>query len=243
MLLDDRGPILECQWSSDCVWDLRPEHLHWCACLSAASFPIAHCVFHGCRLLTKFWWHPAHGVGASHGRSPFNGTMVPGSCTTRSLARRRAGLTWRIIEGAQVSYKMNWKLLPLLCCVCCSSNSMNDADAAIRGVMAEQEAAWDRGDIPAFMAGYSDTICFISKKGKTCSKAAVTANYLKTYPDKRIMGDLQFGIHEIVMAGTDNAWLTGTWELYRAADTLGGGFSLLWAKEQVGWRIVRDHTY
>lgn len=120
---------------------------------------------------------------------------------------------------------------------------MNDADAAVRGVMAEQEAAWDRGDIPAFMSGYSDTICFISKKGRTCGKQAVTVNYLKNYPDKSAMGDLRFGIHEMVQIGENNAWLTGTWELYRDSDTIGGGFSLLWAREGKAWRIVRDHTY
>lgn len=116
-------------------------------------------------------------------------------------------------------------------------------DISIRQVMAAQEKAWDTGDIPGFMEGYSDSVCFVSKKGITCGKAGVTANYQKHYPDKAAMGDLTFGGLEILGAGANNAWCTGTWELIRAQDTLGGGFSLLWERTGQGWRILRDHTY
>ena len=109
--------------------------------------------------------------------------------------------------------------------------------------MAAQEAAWDRGDIRGFMRGYAEDICFIGKKGRTCGKEAVTLNYEKNYPDRAAMGDLRFVLHEVVPAGADHAWVTGTWELFRTADTLGGGFSLLWRKDTDGWHIIRDHTY
>jgi ketosteroid isomerase-like protein len=116
-------------------------------------------------------------------------------------------------------------------------------EAAIRRVMADQEKAWDQGDIPGFMEGYAESVCFISKKGRTCGKAGVTANYLKSYPDKATMGDLLFDGLEVLPAGADHAWVTGRWRLFRAADTVGGGFSLLWEREAAGWRILRDHTY
>jgi ketosteroid isomerase-like protein len=116
-------------------------------------------------------------------------------------------------------------------------------EKAIRQVMDAQEKAWDRGDIPGFMEGYSDSVCFISKRGKTCGKAAVTANYVKSYPDKSAMGDLMFDQLEVLGAGADNAWCTGNWHLYREKDTIGGGFSLFWERTPKGWRILRDHTY
>jgi ketosteroid isomerase-like protein len=135
-------------------------------------------------------------------------------------------------------------ILPiLLILTACTARFGQADDAVIRTLMAEQEVAWDQGDIPGFMLAYSDTVCFIGKRGKTCGRDAVTANYQRNYPDQAAMGDLAFGIHEVLPAGDDHAWLTGTWSLIRATDTLGGGFSLLWAREREGWRIVRDHTY
>jgi ketosteroid isomerase-like protein len=131
----------------------------------------------------------------------------------------------------------------LLLLTACSPSFTPSDEAAIRTVMAQQEAAWDRGDIPGFMEGYSDTVCFLSRRGSTCGRDAVMGNYLSNYPDRATMGDLSFGIQELLPAGGRHAWLTGTWQLVRTADTLGGGFSLLWARESEGWRIVRDHTY
>lgn len=116
-------------------------------------------------------------------------------------------------------------------------------EAAIRQVMAEQETAWDRGDLAGFMDGYDDAVCFIGRKGMTCGRDAVTRNYEQSYPDHAAMGDLRFTIHEVLPAGAGHAWVTGNWELTRAADTLGGGFSLLWKKEGGRWRILRDHSY
>jgi ketosteroid isomerase-like protein len=76
----------------------------------------------------------------------------------------------------------------------------------------------------------------------TCGREAVTANYLKNYPDKAAMGDLAFSELEILPAGADHAWCTGQWKIVRA-DTVGGGFSLLWLRTPQGWRILRDHSY
>jgi ketosteroid isomerase-like protein len=118
-----------------------------------------------------------------------------------------------------------------------------DPAPAIAQVMKDQERAWDAGDVRGFMAGYADSVCFIGRRGTTCGREAVTANYLKSYPDKAAMGDLTFDGLEVLPAGADHAWCTGRWQLVRTADTLGGGFSLLWARTPDGWRILRDHTY
>ena len=136
-----------------------------------------------------------------------------------------------------------WKLSLIFLLFSCGERAVLSDHNTIRTVMAEQQNAWNAGDIKGFMSSYSDTICFISSKGTTCGKDGVTANYERSYPDQAAMGRLNFGINEVVPVGTENAWVTGTWALERTADTLGGGFSLLWAKEENGWRIVRDHTY
>jgi uncharacterized protein (TIGR02246 family) len=137
---------------------------------------------------------------------------------------------------------MRYLLLSILLTACTGSFQPAD-EAAIRTVMTDQEAAWDRGDIPGFMEGYSDTVCFIGGRGRTCGRQAVSANYQRKYPDKAAMGDLTFGIQEVMPLGSSHAWLTGTWQLVRTADTLGGGFTLLWVKEGEAWKIARDHSY
>lgn len=121
------------------------------------------------------------------------------------------------------------------------------ADAqAIRAVMERQQQDWNEGDLLGFMDGYADSVCFLGSKGRTCGKSAVTANYIRNYPDSNAMGKLTFSDLE-VLPGGDQAWCTGKWCLIRAsrtpADTLAGGFSLYWQRESEGWRIVRDHTY
>ncbi len=124
--------------------------------------------------------------------------------------------------------------------------SCSDRDAAeqhVREIMRQQEIAWNSGDIDRFMEGYSDTICFMGSRGLTCGREEVAANYKKSYPDPDTMGELKFQITEIVPVGNGNAWVTGGWTLFRSADTLQGGYSLLWTREREGWRIVRDHSY
>lgn len=134
-------------------------------------------------------------------------------------------------------------LILLLLLSACSTPFAPSDDAAIRAAMTEQASAWDRGDMEGYMRSYSDTVCFLSPRGRTCGRAEVTANYVKGYPDKEAMGDLEFGIEELLPVDADHVWLTGSWTLRRSADTLGGGFSLLWAREKDAWRIVRDHSY
>ncbi|MBL7963323.1 MAG: nuclear transport factor 2 family protein [Flavobacteriales bacterium] len=114
---------------------------------------------------------------------------------------------------------------------------------AIKSVMQAQEVAWNAGDLAGFMAGYVDTVCFIGRSGLTCGREAVTANYRKGYPDRVAMGRLSFGVTELLPVDAHHAWLTGTWRLERTADTLAGGFTLLWTKGGEGWRIARDHSH
>ncbi|HEY0977881.1 MAG TPA: nuclear transport factor 2 family protein [Flavobacteriales bacterium] len=121
------------------------------------------------------------------------------------------------------------------------------ADAqAIREVMDRQQRDWNEGDILGFMDGYADSVCFLGRKGRTCGRTAVTAQYIRNYPDTTAMGKLTFSDLEVLPAG-NHAWCTGKWQLVRNGkeprDTLGGGFSLYWQRGNKGWRILRDHTY
>lgn len=134
--------------------------------------------------------------------------------------------------------------LPILVGVSCGRSPADlDAENGVRAVMTDQEDAWNRGDIRGFMEGYDEEVCFLSRGMTTCGREEVTAKYLEHYPDRSTMGTLRFDGVEVVPAGGEHAWCSGQWMLLRSADTLSGGFSLLWMRTPAGWRILRDHTY
>lgn len=169
--------------------------------------------------------------------------MFLGKCRE---ARQRASSLLCLSDPPFVYFSLMRTFLHGMACLAmigCGRSFTPADDAAIHQVMADQEQAWDRGDITGFMEGYADSVCFIGRRGKSCGKAAVTANYQRSYPDKAAMGDLTFDHLEILPAGADHAWCTGNWRLIRTTDTISGGFSLFWERKAEGWRILRDHTY
>jgi uncharacterized protein (TIGR02246 family) len=119
-------------------------------------------------------------------------------------------------------------------------------EAQIRQVLEEQAAAWNRGDIRAYMEGYdkSSETTFV---GTTVTKghAEVMARYLKRYPTRANMGTLGFSGLEIRPLGPDYAAVIGKFHLDRTAEAGGeasGIFTLVFHKTSEGWKIILDHT-
>ena len=120
-----------------------------------------------------------------------------------------------------------------------------DADrAAITQVLNDQQAAWNRGDVDAFLRGYwhSPELTFSGSSGISRGWDAVLARYKKTYPDRAAMGKLDFSQLEFRFLGPDAALVLGHWHLQRQTGDLGGVFSLVWQRFPEGWRIIHDHT-
>jgi uncharacterized protein (TIGR02246 family) len=120
------------------------------------------------------------------------------------------------------------------------------ADADIRKVLDDQQAAWNRGDIPAFMTGYANApeTTFI---GADVSKGygAVLARYQKKYGSKALMGTLTFSAVEVRMLGPEHAVVIGRFHLERTKEAGGeasGIYSLVFEKTAPGWKIIVDHT-
>ncbi len=127
----------------------------------------------------------------------------------------------------------------------CSQNS--DTDSSMQEIEQElnkQQTAWNNGDITGFMAGYweSDSLLFIGKRGLTKGWDTTLSNYKRSYPTPEAMGQLTFDIQHKEMLGQTAAVTVGSWTLHRTQDTLGGYFSLTWAKKENNWKIVIDHT-
>lgn len=135
-------------------------------------------------------------------------------------------------------------LILLISAISLVAQSNKDA-AAIRKIMEDQDAAWNRGDLEAFMSiGYwkSDKLKFVSGDKITYGWQQTLDNYKKTYgtPDK--MGKLTFSNLEIELLSKDAAFVTGSWHLEREKDAPQGKFTLLFRKLKEGWRIVVDHS-
>lgn len=115
---------------------------------------------------------------------------------------------------------------------------------AILEVMSNQQAAWNKADINAFMEGYwkSDSLKFIGRNGVTYGWSTTLENYKKGYPTPEAMGQLTFTIVSVELLSPTSAYMIGKWELKRANDAPGGHFTLLWKKINGKWVIVADHT-
>jgi beta-aspartyl-peptidase (threonine type) len=115
----------------------------------------------------------------------------------------------------------------------------------VRQVLDAQVAAWNKGNLKGFMAGYwkSEKLTFFSGDTVEHGWQATYERYQKRYQaEGREMGKLTFSELEIEVLGSDTAWVHGRWKLVTSKDTPGGLFTLIFKKFPEGWRIVHDHT-
>ncbi|MPY89152.1 MAG: DUF4440 domain-containing protein [Luteitalea sp.] len=115
----------------------------------------------------------------------------------------------------------------------------------IRTLLDDQVAAWNRGDLDGFMAGYwkSPDLVFTSEAQVRRGWQATYDRYRKRYGgEPETMGNVAFEDLEITMLGADAAWVLGRWRLTRNGHRSGGVFTLVLRRFNEGWRIVHDHT-
>ncbi len=114
----------------------------------------------------------------------------------------------------------------------------------IRKILQEQTAAWNRGDIDAFMKGYwnNDSLLFVGKNGPTYGYSNTLNNYKKNYPNKDYMGQLQFTLLEVKPLSKQLWMVLGKWELTRNAGNISGHYTLLFKKINGAWVIIVDHS-
>jgi ketosteroid isomerase-like protein len=115
----------------------------------------------------------------------------------------------------------------------------------ITRVLRSQQAAWNRGDVEAFMEPYlkSKELTFSSGGKVTRGWQATLEGYRKRYPDRAAMGQLEFSGLEFRPLGTTAALVLGNWQLEREEqEDVGGNFTLVLEKLEGRWLIVHDHT-
>ena len=131
----------------------------------------------------------------------------------------------------------------LLLASLCAAQAPRDA---IEKVLMDQQAAWNRHDLSAFMAGYwnSPDLTF-SSKGKTIAGWQATLDrYRTTYQSAGAeMGKLEFCDLKVEMLGNEAAFVRGDFHLTLSnGNTPHGTFTLIFRKFPDGWKIVHDHT-
>ncbi|HYV35154.1 MAG TPA: DUF4440 domain-containing protein [Gemmataceae bacterium] len=119
------------------------------------------------------------------------------------------------------------------------------AREAISKVLDDQVAAWNKGDLLAFMAGYEKSKDLTFYSGGTVLKGwdATLERYQKKYQGEgKEMGKVTFKDLDIQVLSADSAIVRGRWELKTSKDMPGGLFTLVFRKTTDGWRIIHDHT-
>ncbi len=126
------------------------------------------------------------------------------------------------------------------------SSAGADARKTIEDVLHTQQAAWNRGDLDAFMTGYwnSPELTFFSGAKEHDGWQAALDRYRATYASPgHEMGKLVFSSLRIEMLGPDAAFVRGAWGLTMPdRKTPHGLFTLVFRKFPSGWKIIHDHT-
>jgi uncharacterized protein (TIGR02246 family) len=133
-------------------------------------------------------------------------------------------------------------LVTVLVALLASAGADDDAvRRAVAAVIERQVAAWNRGDLQAFVSLYAEDAVFVSPTGLTRGRQAVLDRYRKRYPDKAAMGTLKLEIVETRVGGAGGASLVARWSLaYPDKPTASGLTLLVLHARSDGWLIVQD---
>jgi uncharacterized protein (TIGR02246 family) len=113
----------------------------------------------------------------------------------------------------------------------------------VGALLGAQADAWNRGDMPGFVAAYwqDERLTFFGGSGLRRGYATVAQSYDRTYPDAAARGRLRFELLEVRPLGDAHALVLGRYALDRA-EPASGFFSLVVQRFPGGLRIVHDHT-
>jgi beta-aspartyl-peptidase (threonine type) len=153
--------------------------------------------------------------------------------------------------GSILAHAMSWLiLLGFAINPQASENARLDQAAnpiiSIRALLDLQVAAWNRGDLDAFMTTYwnSPDLVFQSGGIRTRGWQATLDRYRRRYQaEGKAMGRLAFSEVEIEILGPSAALARGRWRLEMPDGTHPAGlYTLILKNRPEGWRIVHDHT-
>lgn len=145
--------------------------------------------------------------------------------------------------------RLGWVGVALLGMPCLAAGQPSptpDSTHEIVGLLQQQAADWNRGDLEAFATGYKNApdILFIGK-GVEHGYRGMLEGYRRNYPNRASMGTL--GFSQLAVQNLDAHFATATGHFHLERTAAGGGeangyFLLVLEKTALGWKIVRDDT-
>lgn len=115
----------------------------------------------------------------------------------------------------------------------------------VRAVLEAQVAAWNDGDLEAFMSYYwnSPNLRFVAGSGAVTEGWGPTMeHYRKAYGEGAALGQLACEYTHLQMLTPDVAVVVGKFELTRGERLDTGGFTLVVQRFDGVWRVVHDHS-
>jgi beta-aspartyl-peptidase (threonine type) len=117
---------------------------------------------------------------------------------------------------------------------------------AVQRTLDAQVAAWNRGDLEGYMAGYwkSPALTFYAGGTVTTGWQPTLERYRRRYQGEgKEMGQLVFAEIHVELLGPDAALSRGAWHLrFSDGSKRQGLFTVILRKTPEGWRIVHDHS-
>ena len=125
-----------------------------------------------------------------------------------------------------------------------SDTERKENEIAIREVFEAGCAAWNRGDLDGYLAGYwdSDKTIWISGGSLTRGKKAIVAAYKARFSTPQQMGKLTLAELEIDVLTTTDAIAFGRWMLAFEDKAAEGFFTVQLKKIESTWFYISDHS-
>jgi ketosteroid isomerase-like protein len=117
-------------------------------------------------------------------------------------------------------------------------------EAEIRQRLEGSALAFNRGDLPGYLAVYDEGVTFMTKDGPRPGIAPIEKAFREKYfRDGKPIQQLRFEALAVRRLAPDAALATARWVLSGGDKAeQSGWFTLAWQRTPAGWRVVHDHS-
>jgi uncharacterized protein (TIGR02246 family) len=126
-----------------------------------------------------------------------------------------------------------------------AQESNTTAEAAIQQELDAMLAAWNRDDLDAHLAPYSEEATWTAATGLLRGKAIIRENLVKGFMrNNELLGELSFGPAVFRRLGPDAYVTNGSFTVGNlpGGKPINGQATLIWKRTGGKWQIIHDHS-